>query len=115
MERNIAIMIGSIPQCRPLVMPFASFANRTFSKMTGSRSSGSKGGSYAMSDRKRTDGTGGSERTARSAGTQEFVRTEEFANKSVGSDYNVEVGREQSRASGGSRENILPVVGREAV
>ncbi len=51
MERNIAIMIGSIPSLRPLVTPFVNLMSRTFSgsifstkkSQTGTYELGSKG------------------------------------------------------------------------
>lgn len=63
MERNIAIMIGSIPFLRPLVTPFVNLTSRTFSGLifstkktqTESYEIGSKGSKYDL-DR---DGMGG--------------------------------------------------------
>jgi len=56
MERNIAIMIGSIPSLRPLMTPFINLMSRTFSGLvfstkksqTESYEIGSKGSKYDL-------------------------------------------------------------------
>jgi hypothetical protein len=45
MERNIAILLGSIPQCRPLVVPVSNYTKTTWSRITGSTYANFKGSS----------------------------------------------------------------------
>lgn len=51
MERNIAIMLGSIPSLRPLATPFINLMSRTFSGLTSSIKK-SQTGSYEMGSKR---------------------------------------------------------------
>lgn len=91
MERNLAILLGSIPQCRPLVVPVSNYTKATWSRITGQTYATSKGSSkgqgYAMHENI------GSKRTAA------------LSNRSDTTDKQA---KSSTVPSNSSRENILP-------
>lgn len=108
MERNIAIMLGSIPQCRPLAVPIANFASRTFSKIGTKRS---RSQSYPMDDRKRSDNTGSVPNSnMESFGKKSGVESTHAPNSSHGHSDSQDAMFERTFAAlpSPSQENILP-------
>ena len=96
MERNIAIMIGSIPSMRPLAGPVAKFTSRTFTKMTSSKKSTTR--SYEM------HGGKGSKLSGPHFGIDGLKDSQSFSGH-----YNTKDSQTSAMRSTVSEERMLPI------